>query len=137
MCEKEKRTRWLFIEMFAVCFTVNPFSPDEIKLLIFLSPFYFCILISKCVHTEPHLLHRALLKTFPWLYEHSFVPPCITPSFTPPSPRRLNQHTGPPGVALQWHRHRRALVRRPMHHRQRAVSPNDRARRGMVSGKRI
>lgn len=59
---------------------------------------------------------------------HSFCP------LTPPSPHRLNQHTGPPSVALQWHHLKFALVTQPMHHRQRAVSPNDRARRCRVGG---
>lgn len=84
--------------------------------------------------------HRAVLKIFLLLHGDSFVPPSLSPSFSSP----LLLHTGwistlgppppLPSVALQWHHHRFALVNQPIHHRQRAVSPNDRARRGRVGG---
>lgn len=42
-----------------------------------------------------------------------------------------------PGVTLQWHHRRSDSVSRPMHHQRRAVSPNDRARRGRMGGEWI
>lgn len=55
--------------------------------------------------------------------------PSLTPSFSSPLLPCTGwiSTLGPPDVALQWNHHKFALVNQPMHHRRRAVSPNDRA----------
>lgn len=88
--------------------------------------------------TKPPLCHRAAPGIFLPLHGDSFVPPCVTPSL-PLHPSFSTQAESahwapPPGVALQWHHHKFAWASWPMHHRHRAVSPNDRARRGRVGG---
>lgn len=120
MCGKENKTGITIIP-FLVYLTVN----HQLKS----SPMHFILCLpQKC---SP----QSCADNIPAAVCRRFYP-SLTPSV--PSPLLLRtgwiSTLGPPSVALQWHHLKFALVTQPMHHRQRADSPNDRARRCRVGG---
>lgn len=126
-------TRLLLIEALAEYFTVRLSSPVQIKPPISASVFCFLHLKSRQAgllrQSRPSVTelgcgyfgcYAESLRKSPW-----FPSP-------PPSSHRLNQHAGRPHPACCF-----ALVSPQicLHHKQKAVSPNDRGPWGRVGGK--